>query len=103
VNKRALILILLFLALGLIPYSLSYVICVARYKPSSLLPNFAMYNPSGLTEEELRRLYDDEIQTYTGDPNDPRTPDTIPTWTRLWEEKRRREARSYCMNGRLNE
>ena len=33
-------------------------------------------NPSGLTEEELQRGRDTEIQRYTGDPDDPSTPNT---------------------------
>ena len=51
-------------------------------------------NPSGLTEEELRRLQDDEIQTYTGDPNDPNTPDTTPTNTRLRRKSRGRRRKT---------
>lgn len=34
------------------------------------------YNPSNLTEEELKRLYNTEIQEYTGDPEDSNTPNT---------------------------
>ena len=41
------------------------------------------YNPSGLSEEELKRLYDTEVQEYTGEPNDSSTPDTTPTQKRL--------------------
>jgi hypothetical protein len=39
------------------------------------------YNPSGLSEEELEKLNNTEIQEYTGDPDDPSTPDTTPFQT----------------------
>ena len=48
------------------------------------------YNPSGLTEEELKRLYDTEVQEYTGDPNDASTPDTTPTQKRLKQKEAER-------------
>jgi len=40
------------------------------------------YNPSGLSPEELERLNQTEIPRYTGDPDDPATPDTTPQQTR---------------------
>ena len=52
------------------------------------------YNPSGLTDEELKRLNDTEIQEYTGDPEDSRIPDTTPAVTRQKQrdaEKREKE------------
>ena len=43
-----------------------------------------MYNnPSGLTEEELKRGRDTGIQRYTGDPDDPSTPDTTEVQKRM--------------------
>ena len=60
-------------------------------------------NPSGLTEEELRRLHNDEIQTYTGNPNDPNTPDTTPTNTRLEEKAEEEEERKRQAEERANQ
>ena len=48
------------------------------------------YNPSGLTEEQLNRLNNTEIQEYTGDPDDPSTPDTTPSQTRQKEREEER-------------
>ena len=48
------------------------------------------YNPSGLSEEELKRLYDTEVQEYTGDPNDASTPNTTPGQKRLKQREAER-------------
>ena len=48
------------------------------------------YNPSGLSEEELKRLYDTEVQEYTGDPNDSSTPNTTPGQKRLKQREAER-------------
>jgi len=49
------------------------------------------YNPSGLDEEEIRKLNSVEIGRYTGDPNDPNTPDTMPTQTSMAERQQEKE------------
>ncbi len=52
------------------------------------------YNPSNLTEEELKRLHNTEIQEYTGDPSDPSTPDTTPQTKRLDARKEEQAAQA---------
>jgi len=47
-------------------------------------------NHSGLSEEELKRLYDTEVQEYTGDPNDASTPNTTPGQKRLKQREAER-------------